>query len=232
MKQLALSVFCFFISVQSVSAGPFEAGVSALERNHYATAMRAWMDLARAGAPEAQNNVGHLYEQGFGVAQSYPEAMNWYKQAAIQGLAEAQHNVAMLYFHGYGVAQNHREAVTWFKRAALQNLVDSEYMLGLAYHQGTGVELNYQLAKYWFKKAATEGYGNAQFMYAYMLQAGEDRDQMPREAFIWAEVARLNGQPETSDIADIAALSLDDEQIAEATQAATRCFESTYSECP
>ena len=52
MKQLALSVFYFFISVQSVSAGPFEAGVSALERNHYATAMRAWMDLARAGAPK------------------------------------------------------------------------------------------------------------------------------------------------------------------------------------
>ena len=72
--------------------------------------------------PEAQNNVGHLYEQGYGVSQNYTEAMTWYQQAADQGLAEAQHNVGMLYYHGYGVAENQRAAAAWFKRAAVQEL--------------------------------------------------------------------------------------------------------------
>ncbi len=233
MKQLFIAMLFLSLINTSVWAGPFEAGISALDRAHYATAMRAWIDLARDGVPEAQNNVGHLYEQGYGVSQNYTEAMTWYKQAADQGLAEAQHNVGMLYYHGYGVAENQRAATSWFKRAAVQELADSEYMLGLAYHEGKGVELNYQMAKYWFKKAALKAYGNAQFMYAFMLQAGEDGgESKPFEALVWSEVARLNGQPATSDIADIAKLKLDDAQVAEAEQLAAQCISSSYSDCP
>lgn len=233
MKQLQQAIVFFALISGAVFAGPFEAGLSALDRAHYSTAMRAWLDLAREGAPEAQNNVGHLYEQGFGVAQNYAEAMNWYKQAADQGLAEAQHNVGMLYYHGYGVAENQRVAVSWFKRAAAQELMESEYMLGLAYHEGKGIELNYQMAKYWFRKSALKAYGNAQFMYAFMLQAGEDGGKSQSfEALVWTEVARLNGQPDTFDIAYIAKLKLEDEQVAEAEQLAVRCIESGYSDCP
>ena len=232
MKPFCLAIIFLLINSAAL-AGPFEAGLSALDRAHYSTAMRAWIAMAREGVAEAQNNVGHLYEQGYGVSQNYTQAMNWYKQAADQGLAEAQHNVAMLYYHGYGVAENQRSAASWFKRAAQQDLVDSEYMLGLAYHEGKGVNLDYQLAKYWFKKAAYKAYGNAQFMYAFMLQAGQDNNQSkPYEALVWSEVARLNGQLATSDIADIAKLKLEDEQIAKAEQAAARCLESAYTDCP
>ncbi|MDG1495043.1 MAG: tetratricopeptide repeat protein [Porticoccaceae bacterium] len=232
MKQLQLVLLCIALIGGSAHAGPFEAGLSALDRAHYATAMRAWLKLANEGAAEAQNNVGYLYEQGFGVSQNYTEAMNWYRQAADQGLAEAQHNMGMLYYHGYGVAENQRTAAKWFKRAALQELVDSEYMLGLAYHEGKGVELNYQLAKHWFKKGALKAYGNAQFMYAFMLQAGAAEKSKPFEALAWSEVARLNGQAATSDIADIAKLKLDDQQIVAAEMAARGCVESGYSDCP
>ena len=232
MKQLQLVLLCFALISSSALAGPFEAGLSALDRAHYATAMRAWLKLANEGAAEAQNNVGHLYEQGFGVSQNYTEAMSWYRQAADQGLDEAQHNMGMLYYHGYGVAENQRAAAKWFKRAALQELVDSEYMLGLAYHEGKGVELNYQLAKHWFQKGALKAYGNAQFMYAFMLQAGATEKPKPFEALVWSEVARLNGQGATSDIADIAKLKLEDEEVVEAETAALRCVESGYGDCP
>ena len=232
MKHIQRAILCLALISGSALGGPFEAGLSALDREHYATAMRAWLKLANEGAAEAQNNIGHLYEQGFGVSQNYTEAMNWYRKAADQGLAEAQHNMGMLYYHGYGVAENQRTAASWFKRAALQDLVDAEYMLGLAYHEGKGVELNYQLAKHWFKKAALKAYGNAQFMYAFMLQAGAAGKSKPFEALIWSEVARLNGQPSTSDIADIAKLKLEDEQIVEAEKLALRCVESGYADCP
>jgi TPR repeat protein len=232
MKHLKSVILCLVIISGSALAGPFEAGLSALDRAHYSTAMRAWLKLANEGAAEAQNNIGHLYEQGFGVSQNYTEAMNWYRKAADQGLAEAQHNMGMLYYHGYGVAENQRTAAGWFKRAALQDLVDSEYMLGLAYHEGKGVALNYQLAKHWFKKGALKAYGNAQFMYAFMLQAGAAEKSKPFEALVWSEVARLNGHASTSDIADIAKLKLKDEQIPEAEMLAQRCVESGYENCP
>ena len=232
MKQLQLGILFFALISGSVQAGPFEAGLSALDRAHYATAMRAWLGLALEGAAEAQNNVGHLYEQGYGVSQNYSTAMDWYRKAADQGLAEAQHNMGMLYYHGYGVAENQRTAAKWFKRSALQELVDSEYMLGLAYHEGKGVELNYELAQYWFKKAAKKAYGNAQFMYAFMLQSGEIEEPKSFEALVWSEVARLNGQAGTVDIAYIAKLKLEDEQIIEAEMRAVSCIESSYSDCP
>ena len=109
MKQILRNLLlCCCVASPIVVADAFQAGLAALERGHYSTAMRAWLKLARAGAAEAQNNVGHLYEEGYGVSQSYAEAMVWYRQAADQELAEAQHNVGMLYYHGYGVAQNFR----------------------------------------------------------------------------------------------------------------------------
>ena len=73
------------------------AGLAAMERQHYATAMRAWYDLAAAGDPQAQHNIGYLYEEGLGVTQQYDLAMDWYRRAADGGLAEAEHNLGMMY---------------------------------------------------------------------------------------------------------------------------------------
>ena len=61
-----LLAIAFYVSSPTVS-GDFNAGLSALQRAHYATAMRAWIGMANDGIAEAQNNVGHLYEEGFGA---------------------------------------------------------------------------------------------------------------------------------------------------------------------
>ena len=86
----------FFLPVVSAQQDRFESGLASKDRGHYATAMRAWLPMAEAGNPEAQNNVGYMYEEGLGVPQNYLLAMNWYRQAADNGLAEAQHNLGML----------------------------------------------------------------------------------------------------------------------------------------
>ena len=59
-----------------------EAGIRAKERGHYATAIRAWKVLAKEGDARAQNNIGHMYEEGLGVAQNYAEAMKWNKKSS------------------------------------------------------------------------------------------------------------------------------------------------------
>ena len=60
MKLIALCIP--FVLSQIVVADSREdqlrAGLAAMERQHYATAMRAWSDLAEAGDPESQHNIG------------------------------------------------------------------------------------------------------------------------------------------------------------------------------
>jgi len=228
-----ISVFCLYLTISPVAADPFEAGLRAMERKHYATAMRAWRGLAKEGVPQALNNIGHLYEQGYGVSQDYLEAMNWYKQAASKGLAEAEHNVGMLYSQGFGVAKNDQEAVKWFRRAAKQELPDSQYMLGLAYYQGSGVKLSYSRAKPLFLKAAKNGYSAAQFMFGYMLQAGEGAKKPDSfKALIWASIALKNGQKEAQDLVNITKLLLEDAEVAEAEKAINICVRSNFLNCP
>lgn len=233
-----MKYFLRIIIVCSCMASPlalgeaFQAGLNALERGHYSTAMRAWLKLARDGAAEAQNNVGHMYEEGYGVSQSYAQAMTWYKQAAEQSLPEAQHNVGMLYYHGYGTAQNYPVAMQWFKRAAQQELADSQYMLGLAYHQGKGVGLDYEFAKYWFLKSAKQSYANAQFMLALMLQAGDGGEPEPFKALVWSELARRNGKTDADDISNLSKSLVGDEDVARALVYADQCLETNYEKCP
>jgi len=229
---LSITLICCCLWPTFAAAGPFQAGLSALERGHYSTAMRAWLNLAKEGAPEGQNNAGHMYEEGYGVSQNYVQAMKWYKQAADQGLPEAEHNVGMLYYHGYGTAKNERVAVKWFKRAAQQGLADSEYMLGLAYHQGKGVPLDYEFAKYWFLKSAKQSYANGQFMLAFMFQAGDGGDSEPFKALVWSELARRNGKADASDISDLSKLLVADEEIPKAVAYADECVKTNYEECP
>lgn len=229
---LHIALTCWFLCPILAAADPFQAGLSALERGHYSTAMRAWLNLAKEGSSEAQNNAGHMYEEGFGVSQNYTKAMKWYKEAADQGLPEAEHNVAMLYYHGYGTAKNERVAVKWFKRAAQQGLADSEYMLGLAYHQGKGVPLDYEFAKYWFLKSAKQSYANGQFMLAFMLQAGDGGDSEPFKALVWSELARRHGKTDASDISDLSKLLVTDEEIPKAIAFADECVKTNYEKCP
>ena len=58
----------------------FEAGVSALKRGHYSNSHARMDSSSRARYCPSPNNVGHLYEEGYGVSQNYTEAMNWYKK--------------------------------------------------------------------------------------------------------------------------------------------------------
>jgi TPR repeat protein len=224
--------FCMPLAAQQAA---FDAGIAARDRGHYATAIRAWLPLAEAGSAEAANNIGHMYEEGLGVAQNYSTAMDWYRKAALQELAEAQHNVALLYYNGYGVAANPREALRWFRLAANQGLAASEYMLGLAYYSGEGVDLDYSEARRWFLQSARQGYADAQMMYAYLLLAGDgdsEGEAAPARAYVWAQVAARHGQQGAEDIRALAVIMMDDAEVPEADALVELCVSQGLASCP
>jgi TPR repeat protein len=219
-------------AAQSPDETQFDAGMAAMERGHYATAMRAWLPLANSGIAQAQNNMGHMYEEGFGVAQNYTTALDWYRKAADAGLAEAQQNVGLLYFYGYGVAENAREAVRWFQMAADQELAAGEYMLALAKQQGKGTALDYANARKLFLSAARKNYGDAQLMYAFMQQAGEGSDSNPFSGYVWGKVAEANGVETAVDVTSISAILLSDKEMARAESTIAMCLAEGLNECP
>jgi hypothetical protein len=77
----------------------------------------------------AQNNLGRLYQNGWGVPQDYAEAARWYHKAADQGNADAQNNLGWLYQNGWGVPQDYAEALRWYRKAADQGNADAQSMV-------------------------------------------------------------------------------------------------------
>ena len=94
-------------------AASFRQGVSAFNRQDYASASRVFIPLAEQGNPAAQTYLGFMFETGRGVPQNYTEAAMWYRRAAEQGDSLAQYSLGLLYDKGFGVPRDIVEANKW-----------------------------------------------------------------------------------------------------------------------
>ena len=120
----------------------------------------------------AENNIGWLYENGFGVAQDYTEALNWFRKAATGGYDEAQNNIGWLYQNGWGAKQDYSEAMTWYRKAAEQGNARACMNLGFLYDGGLGVKQDYSEAATWYQTAAQHGNVKAQVHLGLLYQKG------------------------------------------------------------
>lgn len=115
------------------------AAEKALREKDYATAFSLFKPLAEQGNPEAQANLGLMYEHGRGVDKDFFEAFKWYRLAAKQEAAWAQVNLGLAYINGRGTEKDDKEASKWFRSAALQGNTRAQEILGAMYNQGRGV---------------------------------------------------------------------------------------------
>ena len=63
-----------------VFADDFQKGFDASGIGDYKEAVKWYRLAAEQGGAEAQNNLGHMYDKGEGVAQDYKEAEKWYRR--------------------------------------------------------------------------------------------------------------------------------------------------------
>ena len=172
-------------------AGPYEDATKAYISGDYEAAYRLIKPMAEKGLPEAQFNLGLMYNNGQGVPQDYAEAVTWYRKAAEKGFAEAQYNLGTMCYRGQGVPQNYPEAVTWYSKAAEQGNAKGQYSLGMMFYRGRGVPKDYVLAHMWLNLATSR--------YPALEKAKRE----------WAEIFR-----------DIAASKMTPAQLAEAKKLA------------
>lgn len=81
----------------------WEQGVAAFQRGEYEAAFFHWLPVAEFGEPEAQFNLGLMYQEGRGVARHPRRAIWWFERAARQGHAEAQLNLCFMFAQGQGL---------------------------------------------------------------------------------------------------------------------------------
>lgn len=94
----------------------------------YASLMRVWLPLAKAGDAEAQTNLGEIFERGIGGPPQPDLALQWYRMAAQQGSARAQVNLGSLYERGIGVSRDPAQALVWYRKAS--GLADLQFNTG------------------------------------------------------------------------------------------------------
>jgi TPR repeat protein len=133
-------------------------------RNHaetnYEEAVKWFRKAADKGLPEAQRQLGFMYDFGRGVTMDRGESNRWYKKAAEQGDAISQLHIGWRYY-GKGI-EGYEEAVKWFRKAAEQGFAEAQRDLGKMYFEGSGVAQSDNEAFKWYKKAAEGGDGEAQ----------------------------------------------------------------------
>ena len=93
-------------------------GYQSYLKGDYQAAYDEWLPLAELGDPEAQYNLGVMYDQGASVDQDLGTAARWYRKAAEQGFKDAQINLGMMYYRGEGVSRDATEAARWLQPAA------------------------------------------------------------------------------------------------------------------
>ena len=150
------------------------------------TKVLKWCRLAaNRGDAESQNNLGWMYQNGYGVIQNDTEAVKWYRKAVAQGDALGQTLLGTMYRTGRGVAQDDIEAVKWFLKATDQGNADGQNLLGVMYQTGRGVAQDDAEAVHWYRKAAEQGHAWGQYNLGVMYQNGYSVAQSYTEAVKW-----------------------------------------------
>jgi len=159
----------------------------------YVNASVWYRRAAELGHAAAQNDLGWLYQNGWGVPRDAGQALYWYRQAATRGDAAAQVNLGWMYENGRGVARDHLEAMRWYRQAAAQNNPIAADNLGVLHRDGLGVPRDYVEAVVWFRRSAAAGNAWGQTNLGWMYENGWGVPRDYAEAMTWYRRAAAQG---------------------------------------
>jgi len=90
------------------------------EEQDYVQALDWYYKAAAEGNPNAQENIGYLYQHGLGVDTDYTQAETWYYKAAGQGNTNAENQLGYMNQYGLGIPSDSAQALAWYRTAGDQ----------------------------------------------------------------------------------------------------------------
>ncbi len=176
------------VTTNSVATNTSYTDQTLVEEENYASTFDEYMAYAKKNDPDAQYNLGYMYETGDGVDQDLLQAKKWYEKAAKQDQPDAQYALAALYYYDNGVIkQNYAEAKKWFEKAAYNGDDYAMNLLGYMYEQGHGTKQDYDEALRWYLKAADKNNVYAQRNLGLLYLNGNGVRQNYKLAKEWFE---------------------------------------------
>lgn len=172
---MAVMTSCFFVA----------------EENGYVKEIRI---RAEQGDRWAQNEMGYLHVNSYGVPFDYEEAVKWFEKAAEQDYHVAQYNLGLCCIKGNGTPKDIAKAVQCFQKSANQGFPNAELDLGCLLIEGYGVVADWDKAKYWLERAANHGVREAMYILGNLYLEEEGRDKA--KALYWIRQAAYYGLPE------------------------------------
>lgn len=96
-------------------------------------------ERARNGDPEAQFNLGLIYDRGDRVERDATQALKWYQEAADRGLSKSQYTLGAKHGLGRDLPKNEIESFRWIRYAANQGHTPSQWLMASFYFGNFGV---------------------------------------------------------------------------------------------
>lgn len=169
---LAVGLFGAALAQAPVPEG-FAEAVRAFNAGDYATALEGFRRSATEGNSAAQNNLGLMYANGWGVPEDDAEAIGWYRKAADQGNIKAMYALSVMYSAGEGVPRDDTQAMMWRIKAAEGGDASAQQVLGTIYRYGVqGFEEDLVEAVRWYRLSAAQGNLVSQRALAWMYSQG------------------------------------------------------------
>jgi TPR repeat protein len=177
------------------------------------------VDLVRAAARRGQacamNRLGELYEEGALGYRDRQEAVRWWRSGAEAGCPWAKLHLGLAYKDGIGVVRNATDTIGWLTSAADDGVIDAISHLAAIYRKGELVPTDLAEVVRRLRQGASLGHENAQYRLAMMLEAGQGLPRDPAEAYVWASVAAVKGEPEPARFRNSLARRLPPSLVAE-----------------
>ena len=152
---------------------------------------------ANAGDPEAQFQLGLLYQRGsLNTPKDETKAFAWFQKSALQGNPKGENALGIAYGHGFGVAEDPKNAFEWFYKAALQGNAAAQHNLAALYRSGRGTPKNENIAFDWTLKAALNGETSSQLLLCSTYQKLSSGEEDLTMAYAWCLISRASASSE------------------------------------
>ncbi len=148
-----------------------------------AQAFRLYKDCAENGKmTSAMNQLGTMYEYGFGTSKDLSKAFFWFSKSADKGDPTGMYQLGTMYKNGEAVPQNFAKAYACFKASAEKGFPGGMYGAGYCSMKGLGTAQDYGEAVKWFKEGVLRHNNTCTFMLGVCYRNGFGVEQNKQEA--------------------------------------------------
>jgi TPR repeat protein len=171
----------------------FQLGRAYVAAKEYGKARELYEQAGALGHALATNNLGALYEDGWGVERDLTQARRLFRKAADAGIPLAISNSGRMAENGQGGPQDYAEARHWYEKAAAAGIGRAADRLGMLYDKGLGVPQDVAQARRWYEAAAKLGYDGGMLNLGFLYERGEGVPVDYAKAREWYEKAAAAG---------------------------------------